>query len=298
MLQACAAIGQGKLMKTYEELFSQHSRHAAQVLLTRDAFQDRARCLNIRNTLYELLRLGVVPVINENDTVSTEEIRFGDNDTLSIFVSELIEADLLILFSDVDGLYVSEETKQVIDQVDDVAEVDRLFKHVFSNRSSGVTVGGMQTKLEAAKRAMQSGISTVVLNGRTEDVLSRLMKGECLGTWFVGGRSRRSFRKNWLSNLTQARGVVHVDVGARLALLEKGKSLLPSGVCAVEGDFKAGDSVRVAAEDGKTFARGMVNYSSDDLARIKGKKTSEIALALGYKREDEVIHRDNLVVTG
>ena len=295
-LQACAAIGQGKLMKAYEDLFSSFDRHTGQVLLTRDAFQDRVRCMNVRNTFHELLRLNVIPVVNENDTVSTEEIKFGDNDTLSVCVSELVDANLLILLSDADGLYINEETREIISCVENAEMVDDLFKHVFSQRKNVVTAGGMKTKLEAARRAMNSGISTVVMNGKKKGGISQLMNGESVGTLFFGSQSRRGFKTNWLTNLTQAHGNIRIDQGAYAALLKGGKSLLPSGVREVEGHFKAGDSVRISTEDGKTFARGIVNYSKDDLNKIKGRKTSEIVSILGSKREDEVIHRDNFVL--
>jgi glutamate 5-kinase len=278
-LQACAAIGQGKLMKAYEDLFSEFGYHTGQVLLTRNGFQDRARCLNVRHTIQELVRLRAVPIINENDTVSTEEIRFGDNDTLSVCVAELIEADLLILLSDVDGVYAGGRAGDVISRVDQLSEVDELFQHVFNREKKVVTAGGMQTKLEVAKRAMRSGISKKI------------------GTLFVTPKTeRRGFKKNWLTDLTQAHGNIQVDDGAYKALLQGGKSLLPSGVRELDGHFKAGDSVRVSTEEGKTFARGIVNYSKEELSRIKGKRTSDIAAILGYKHHDEVIHRDNLVI--
>ena len=296
LLQACAAIGQGKLMKAYEDLFSQFGCHTGQILLTRNSFQDRARCLNIRNTLTELLRFGVIPIVNENDTVSTEEIRFGDNDTLSVSVSELIQADLLVLLSDVDGIYLDGKSSEIVSKVDSVQAVDELFKHIFSHQKKVVTAGGMQTKLEVSKRAMKNGISTVVMSGKEKDGIQKLFSGENLGTVFVASKVSYGFKKNWLLDLTKAHGNLTVDEGAYRALSEGGKSLLPSGISRVEGHFKAGDSVRVSTVGGKTFARGIVNYSNDELLRIKGKKTSEILSILGYKHDDEVIHRDNLVM--
>ncbi len=295
LLQACAAVGQGKLMKAYEDYFSEFGHHTAQVLLTRDSFQDRVRCVNIQNTLTELLIFRVIPIVNENDTVSTEEIRFGDNDTLSVSVSELVQADLLILLSDVDGIYLDGDPKKVVSQIDDMKEVDDLFKHVFSHQKKVVTAGGMKTKLEVSKRAMKNGITTVVLNGKEKEGIKRLFAGENLGSLFVASKVEYNFKKNWLTDLTRAHGNLTIDAGASKALLEGGKSLLPSGVVVVEGHFKAGDSVRISA-DGKTLARGIVNYSSDELSRIKGKKSAEIEPVLGYKHDDEVIHRDNLVI--
>ncbi len=296
-LQACAAVGQGKLMKAYEDFFSDFGYHTGQVLLTRNVFQDQARCLNARNTIQEILHLKTIPIINENDTVSTEEIRFGDNDTLSVCVAELIEADLLILLSDVNGIYIDGKSSEIVSEVDKTEVVDELFKHVFSHEKKVVTAGGMQTKLEVSKRAMRNGISTVVMNGKERDGILKLLAGEAIGTLFAATtKTRQGFKKNWLTGLTQAHGNIQVDEGAYRALSDGGKSLLPSGVRCVEGNFKAGDSVRISTEAGKTFARGIVNYSKEELSKIQGKKSSEIATVLGYKHQDEVIHRDNLVI--
>jgi len=298
LLQACAATGQGKLMKRYEELFSSAGHHAAQVLLTRDGFQDRVRCLNMKNTFESLLRLGVIPVVNENDTVSTEEIRFGDNDALSVSVAELIEADMLILLTDVDGLYLDGEGKKIVSEVHSISAVDALFQHVFSHRKKIITRGGMESKLEVAKRAMKNGISTVVLNGKDKQSIEKLFSGEIVGTLFLAAESKKSFKKNWMANLTDPHGNLLVDAGAFTALKNGGKSLLPTGIREVEGSFKAGDSVKISLRDGKIFARGIVNYSSDELRKIIGKKTADIVEILGYKHTDEVVHRDNLVLTG
>lgn len=297
LLQACAATGQGKLMKRYEELFSSFGHHAAQVLITRDGFQDRVRCLNMKNTFESLLRLGVIPVVNENDTVSTEEIRFGDNDALSVSVAELIEADMLVLLSDVDGLYMDGDRSKIISEVLTADAVDVLFQHVFSHHKKIITRGGMESKLEVAKRAMKNGITVSVLNGKGKDSLEKLFNGDDIGTLFFASGNRQGFKKNWVSNLTEAHGNVFIDSGAYAALKDGGKSLLASGIRDVSGNFKAGDSVKVSANDGTVFARGIVNYSSDELKKIVGKKTSEIVAILGYKHTDEVIHRDNLVIT-
>ncbi len=297
LLQACAAVGQGKLMKAYEELFSTSGYHAAQVLLTREAFQDRVRCLNMKNTFESLLKLGVVPIVNENDTVSTEEIRFGDNDTLSVSVAELVAADLLILLSDVDGFHVDGGRSQYLEEVASVQEVDDLFKHIYTIEKKVVTRGGMASKLEVAKRAMKSGIAAVVMNGKEKEALSKLFRHEPIGTFFFPADTKQGFKKNWLANLTIAHGTIRVDDGAHRAIVEGGKSLLPSGVRHVDGNFKAGDSVRLMADGGEVFARGIVNYSSEELRKIMGKKSHEIESILGFRREDEVVHRDNLVVT-
>ena len=297
LLQACAAVGQGKLMKAYEDIFSSFGYHSAQVLLTRDGLQDRVRCLNIKNTLRTLLRTDAIPVVNENDTVSTEEIRFGDNDTLSVAVAEVIEADLLILLTDVDGIYQNGNAQSVVSEVASQQEVDALFQHVFSHQKKVVTMGGMRSKLEVAKRAMKNGIPTVIMNGKNPQGLMQLFQGENIGTLVTAGKVRQGFKKNWLVHLTEAHGNLTIDTGARKALVEGGKSLLPSGVIDVTGHFRAGDSVRISTAEGKVFARGIVNYSSDELQKIKGKKTKDIIAILGYAHQAEVIHRDNLVMT-
>ncbi len=297
LLQAYAATGQGKLMKRYEELFSSFGHHAAQVLVTRDGFQDRVRCFNMKNTFESLLRLGVIPVVNENDTVSTEEIRFGDNDALSVSVAELIEADMLVLLTDVDGLYMDGDRKKIISEVLTADAVDVLFQHVFSHEKKIITRGGMESKLEVAKRAMKNGIAVAVLNGKVKGSIEQLTNGEEIGTLFLASGTKKGFKKNWVTNLTEAHGNLSVDSGAHTALKDGGKSLLASGIREVTGHFKAGDSVKVSSGDGKVFARGIVNYSSEELKKIAGKKTTEIVSILGYKHADEVIHRDNLVIT-
>ncbi|PIQ85423.1 MAG: glutamate 5-kinase [Candidatus Omnitrophica bacterium CG11_big_fil_rev_8_21_14_0_20_45_26] len=295
-LQACAAIGQGKLMKAYEDMFAQYGHHTGQILLTRTGFQDRVRCLNIRNTLQELLKLKVIPIVNENDTVSTEEIRFGDNDTLSIAVAELVEAELLILLSDVDGVYLNHDSREIVSRIDRSEQIDELFTHIFSRQKKVVTAGGMQMKLEVSKRAMRNGISTVVMNGRDLDGVKRLLEDKPVGTLFAAQPVKHGFKKNWLRDLTQAHGSLTVDDGAHQALVEGGRSLLPSGIVSVDGHFRAGDSVKLLTAAGQTFARGIVNYSNDELRQIKGKKSANIKEVLGYMHNPEVIHRDNLVM--
>jgi glutamate 5-kinase len=293
-LQACAAIGQGKLMKIYEDFFSRRKFHTAQVLLTRDGIQEHARYLNARNTLNALLRMSVLPVVNENDTVATEEIRFGDNDTLSALVSSLVDADLLIILSDVDGFYV--EGKNRLETVRSLAEIDgNLRSHVYKNERARTT-GGMETKLEAARFAMQAGVPMIIASGREPGVLHRILSGEKLGTLFLAGEKKRQSRKNWLA-FSHPQGTIRIDDGARKALVDQGRSLLPSGILSVDGNFDLGDAVRVLDSGGKEIARGLVNYNAEQTARIKGLKTDQIRETLGYKDFDEVIHRDNLVVT-
>ncbi len=294
MLQACAAIGQGKLMKVYEDFFSKRKFHTAQVLLTRDGIQDHERCLNARNTLNALLRMKVLPIVNENDTVATEEIRFGDNDTLSALVSSLIEADLLVILSDVDGFYLKDKTK--LKAVQSLAQInEELRSHLYRiNRAK--TTGGMAAKLEAARFAMQAGIPMVIANGLEEGVLRRILRDESVGTQFYASEKKRGLRKNWLA-FSKAKGDVQIDDGAIKALIQNGKSLLPRGVVGVQGNFNLGDPIRIVDSNGVEVARGLVNYGCEDLEKIKGRRTDEIRQVLGYKDYDEVVHRDNLVLT-
>lgn len=292
-LQACAAIGQGKLMKIYEEFFSRRGYHTAQVLLTRDGIEDRERYLNARNTLLTLLKMKIIPVVNENDTVATEEIRFGDNDTLSALVSSLVDADFLLILSDVEGFYLKDKT--ILSCVDSLHQLDHeLRSHIFTNKREKTT-GGMETKLQAARFLMQAGIPMVVGSGSDEQILDKILSGESAGTRFSSGRERRAQKKNWLA-FSKTAGDIQVDSGAKRAILEGGKSLLPSGVIRVSGKFGLGDIVRIVDPEGTTVGRGLANYSSEDLEKIKGLKTHEIGKVLGYKYYDEVIHRDNLAV--
>ncbi len=294
LLQACAAIGQGKLMKFYEDFFSKRKFHTAQILLTRDGIQDRERYLNARNTFNALLRMRVLPVVNENDTVATEEIRFGDNDNLSAFVSALVEADLLVILSDVDGFYLKGKTR--LDQVKSLSQIDKdLRAHLYSNERAETT-GGMEAKLEAARLAMQSGVPMVIANGREKGILKKILAGEPVGTWFHASLKKRALRKNWLA-FSHAKGDLEVDDGARKALIERGTSLLPTGIRKVHGAFNLGDAVRIIDAKGAEIARGLANYGAEELEKIRGHRTDEIQKLLGYKYYDEVIHRDNMVIT-
>ena len=294
-LQGCAAIGQGKLMKAYEAAFSSHGFHAAQILLTRDGLQDRERYVNARNTLQELFQMGAVPIVNENDTVATEEIRFGDNDVLAAHVANLVEANLLVFLSDIDGLYLKDET--LIRQIHSPEELKEYASHVYPKRSEK-TAGGMKTKLEAAHIAMSSGIPIVLANGRDERIVERILKGEEVGSLFFPAREKASARKRWLAHSASSKGTLVVDQGARRALTELKKSLLAGGVVKCSGHFKMGDVVDLTDEGGQIFARGLINYSRDEVNKIKGSKTKEIDSILGYKRSDELIHRNNLVFVG
>jgi len=293
-LQACAAIGQGKLMHAYEEFFSKQGVHTAQILLTRDGLEVRSRFLNAKRTLDELFSLGILPIVNENDTVATEEIAFGDNDLLSVWVANLVHADLLIILSDVGGFYLADGSR--IRVVEEWKQIEKLTSHLKDKRKED-TVGGMRAKLEAARLAMQSGIPLLLVNGHEEEILERVVRGEDVGTLFAAGGRRRSSRENWIAFSAPKKGLVSVDQGAYEALVRSKRSLLPRGVIRLEGKFSRGEVVELSFGP-QTFGRGVVRYSSDELARIAGKRTDEIEGILGYKSEDEVIHKNDLVVWG
>ncbi|PYN15268.1 MAG: glutamate 5-kinase [Candidatus Rokuibacteriota bacterium] len=297
--QAAAAVGQSALMEHYETAFARHGVTVAQILLTQADVSARARYLNARNTLTTLLGYGVVPIINENDTVAVEEIKFGDNDNLSALVAQLIDADLLVLLTDVDGLYTGDPSRdpqaRKLDTVEAVTpEIERL---VWSD-ADRVAVGGMATKLQAAQKAAASGVPMVIASGREPGTLARVLRGEPVGTYFPPRGDRLAARKRWIAFAVPPQGRLLVDAGAREALIERGKSLLPSGVVDIEGDFDAGEVVALCAADGdgKEFARGLVNFDAQELRTIRRAKTAEIEGLLGYKSVDEVVHRDNLVV--
>ncbi len=291
-LQACAAIGQGKLMKAYEEAFSRSGHHAAQILLTQDGLQNRERYVNAKNTIQALLKMGAVPVVNENDTVATEEIRFGDNDVLAAQVANLVEASLLIFLSDIDGLYLKDKT--VIRQIQSETELKEYASHIHPKKNEK-TAGGMKTKLSAAHMAMRSGIPIVLANGRDEHVVERILKGEEVGSLFFPLIKKANSRKRWLAHSASTNGMIFLDKGACQAITDGKKSLLATGVIKCTGNFKLGDVVNIADQAGQVFARGLINYSRDEMMKIKGRRAQEIAAVLGYKRSDEVIHRNNMV---
>jgi glutamate 5-kinase len=296
--QAAAAVGQSALMRHYEAAFKRHRISVGQVLLTAQDIGDRARYLNARNTLLALLRFGVLPIVNENDTVAVEEIKVGDNDNLSALVASLIEADLLVLLTDVDGLYTANPAVDAAARKVDTVEAvtDDIARLVWEGVGAGA-VGGMATKLQAAQKAASAGVPMIIANGRADRVLGRLLAGEPLGTLFVPRTDRLGARKRWIAFAAPPQGRLTVDAGAVQALTLGGKSLLPSGVVQVEGEFAAGEVVAVVGEaDGKEFARGLVNFDAPELRRIRGARTREIEPRLGYKSFDEVIHRDNLVI--
>ncbi len=294
--QAAAAIGQSRLMRSYEDALRPHDLKAAQILLTRDDLANRRRYLNARNTLMTLLEYGVVPIINENDTVVIDEIRFGDNDNLSAMATNLVEAQLLVILSDVDGLYDSDPRHNPDAKL--LSEVERLTPEIEAMAGTVGTelgTGGMTTKLKAAKRATLFGAGTAIINGRTPHNLLYLFDGHELGTYFLPARDPMAARKHWIAFTKKPKGKLLLDEGAHKALMERGKSLLPSGIHKLEGSFERGDAVRLCDLDGKEFAKGVTNYNSSELSRIIGKKTIEIESILGYHYGDEVVHRDNMV---
>jgi len=296
-LQAAAAVGQMGLVQAYESIFRTHGLHAAQVLLTHEDLADRTRYLNARTTLRTLLELRVVPIINENDTVATDEIRLGDNDTLGALVTNLIEADCLIILTDQPGLYTADprrhpEATLVMEAHAGDPELERMA----GGAGSSVGTGGMLTKILAAKRAARSGAHTVICSGREERVLLRLAAGEAIGSQLVARQAPLAARRQWLADHLQLRGGVVLDAGAVRALREEGKSLLPVGVKGVTGEFERGEVVAVVDPSGREVARGLTNYSASEARRIAGKSSSAIEAELGYMDEPELIHRDNLVL--
>ena len=298
-LQAAAAVGQMGLVQAYEAAFSKYRLHAAQILLTHEDLADRRRYLNARSTLTTLIAFGVIPVINENDTVTTDEIRFGDNDTLAALVANLIEADALVLLTDQSGLFTADPRKHAhATLVRHARAGDPALEAMAGGAGTAIGRGGMLTKVLAAKRAARSGASTIIACGAEPDVLTRLADGEAIGTALVAEAISLGARKQWLADHVRLAGKLRLDDGAVRALVREGKSLLPIGVVAIEGAFGRGEVVGCFAPDGSEVARGLVNYGSQDAARIVRKPSSEIESILGYIDEPELIHRDNLVLLG
>jgi glutamate 5-kinase len=295
--QAAAAVGQSSLMWAYEKGFSGHGKKVAQVLLTRNDLSDRKRYINAKNTLLTLLSFGVVPIINENDTVATDEIKFGDNDHLASLVAGLVEADRLVILSDVEGLYTADPRQSAKARlIECVEEITPEFEQKAGGAGSIVGTGGMYSKILAAKKAVSYGILVHIISGRKDGLLRSLLDGHHSGTLFKPKQEKLSSRKGWIAYGSRAKGSLVLDEGAVKALVERGKSLLPSGIVSVEGGFETGDAVYCIDARGKRVAKGLINYSSAEIERIKGKKTSEIERILGYKYSDEAIHRDNLVL--
>ncbi|HMK13740.1 MAG TPA: glutamate 5-kinase [Burkholderiales bacterium] len=296
-LQAAAAVGQMGLIQAYETCFREFGLHTAQVLLTHEDLSDRKRYLNARSTLRALLNLNVIPIINENDTVVTDEIRFGDNDTLGALVTNLVEADVLIILTDLAGLYTSDPRKNPHAKlVSEARTGDDKLEKMAGGSSSHIGSGGMLTKVLAAKRAARSGAHTVIASGYEDNILLRLVQGELIGTHIAADTMAIAARKQWLADHLQVRGKLVVDAGAARALCSEGKSLLPIGVCDLSGDFERGDVVACFDQQGREIARGLVNYNAADARRILKRPSNEIESVLGYVEEPELIHRDNLVL--
>ena len=297
-LQAAAAVGQMGLAQMYETKLREHGLGSAQVLLTHADLADRERYLNARSTLLTLLKLGVLPVINENDTVVNDEIKFGDNDTLGALVANLVEADALIILTDQKGLYTADPRKDSAARfVTDARAGDPALEEMAGGAGSSLGRGGMITKILAAKRAAGSGASTVIAWGREPNALLRLMRGEAIGTLLVAQTQKKQARKQWIADHLQLRGAVTVDAGAASKLLGEGKSLLPIGMTAVEGDFSRGDVIAVRDAAGREIGRGLANYASSEARLICRKPSGEIENLLGYCAEPEMLHRDNLILS-
>lgn len=296
-LQAAAAVGQMGLVQAYESNFQRHDIHTAQVLLTHDDLSNRQRYLNARNTLRTLLELGVLPVVNENDTVVTDEICFGDNDTLAALVTNLVEADALIILTDQAGLFDRDPRKHADAQLlREARATDESLDEMVGGSAGGLGRGGMLTKLRAARLAARSGAGTVIAFGREPQVLERIASAERLGTLLLPEQEAQAARKQWLAGHLQLRGSLCLDAGAVKVLRESGRSLLPVGVVAVDGDFERGEAVACVDKVGREIARGLVNYSASDARRIMGRPSRELEAILGHVDEPEMIHRDNLVL--
>ncbi|MTV48025.1 glutamate 5-kinase [Heliobacillus mobilis] len=297
--QACAAVGQGILMHMYEKLFAEYGQVVAQVLLTRDDLAFRKRYINAGNTLESLLRMGVIPIINENDTVAVDEIRlrFGDNDTLSAMVASLVHSDVLVLLTDIDGLYTANprvDPSAVL--IHEVAEITPEIESMAAGAGSNLGTGGMTTKLQAARISVDSGVAMVIAPGNRPNVLREIMAGDDVGTLFIPAEKPLPGYKRWLAFGSACSGRITIDQGAVAALITGGKSLLPCGIVMTEGDYQSGDMVSIIAPEGYEVARGVTHYSADQVQRIMGKQCQDIEPLLGIKGFDEVIHRDNLTV--
>lgn len=290
LLQAAAAVGQPALMNIFDAALSRHRLRTAQMLLTRADFEDRRRYLNVRNTLGALHQFGTVPIVNENDTVAVDEIRYGDNDILAALMTNLLRADLLVILTVVDGLIRNGEVVELVERIDE------SIRRAATSATSALGTGGMDTKLRAAKMVTDAGEAVLIASGRTRNILPRLLSGALLGTLFVPTRAKMTSRKRWIALAVRPAGQVVVDDGAAAALRKGGKSLLPIGVIAVRGRFERGEVVRVVDATGQPIAQGMVNYGVADLRKIKGLRSDQLAQAVGGACRNEVIHRNNLVL--
>ena len=296
VLQATAAVGQNVLMSTYDRYFAHYDQIIAQILLTHAAFFNRQRYLNLRNTLVTLLKSGIIPIINENDTVAVDEIKLGDNDTLSALVASNLDADLLIILTNTDGLFTYDPKRskkaELIPVVDEITpEIERI-----AETGGRTGVGGMKTKIQAAKVVIKAGIPMVIANGGEENILMRIMKGEPVGTLFMPRKRKMNDREHWILFAASPKGRIKVDEGAKAALVKNGGSLLPSGIIGVEREFRSGDTVSITDAEGVEFAKGISNYSSSDIEKIKGLQSREIEHVLGRKDYNEVVYRGNLVL--
>ena len=296
-LQAAAATGQMGLIQAYESCLQQYDLHSAQVLLTHEDLQDRKRYLNARTTLRKLLELKVIPVVNENDTVSTDEIKFGDNDTLAALVSNLVEADVLIILTDQNGIFLNPPNENTNDEIiDEISANDSLLDKVAGPSPSELGRGGMQTKVSAARIASRAGAATIIAPGKTSDVLIKIANNDSHGSLLLPDSEPLAARKQWIANQLYIRGKLILDEGACKVICKDGKSLLPIGVTGVNGSFDRGEVVSCLDSNGQEIARGLVNYSSIESHQLQGKASSEIESVLGYVDEPELIHRDNLVI--
>jgi len=295
--QAAAAIGQSHLIGKYERHFKKEGFKVAQILLTHDDLSNRIRYLNAKNAILTILSYKVIPIINENDTVAVDEIKFGDNDTLSAMVSNLIEADLLIILSDVKGLYRADpKLDPTAELIPLVRKITNEIETMAGDSKSTIGVGGMVTKIQAAKRLSLSGIPTVIVDGKMKGIIEAVIGGEDAGTLFLPEEDKLGSKKYWIAYTLKSKGKIKVDDGAKNVLVADGKSLLPSGIVDIDGKFQSGDMVSCIDSRNREFARGLINYSSTELKKIKGKHSSEFEEILGYKMVDEAIHRDNLVI--
>ncbi len=297
MKQAIAACGQSTLIWHYERAFLGFDQNVAQILITHDGLTDRKRFLNARKTMITLLNMGIIPIVNENDTVAVEEIMLGDNDNLAALVTSLVEADLLVLLTDINGLYSKDP--RMNDDAEFISIIDKIgddIEKVAGDTQGNTTTGGMRTKLEAAKSASAYGVPTIIANGNDDSVLEHIFNGEDVGTLFLPSEQRLSGRKHWIAFTLKSSGEIVIDGGAKRAIARGGKSLLPSGIKDVRGNFGVGESVTCVDENGTEIARGLTSYCADDIRKIMGLNTSELEKTLGYKYSDEVIHRDDLAV--
>jgi glutamate 5-kinase len=297
-LQAVAAVGQTHLIQAYDRTLAKHGRRAAQVLLTLEDVDDRVRYLNVRNTLLSILEFGAVPIVNENDTVSVDELKttFGDNDRLAAMVANLIRAPLLVVLSDIEGLYTGDPALKTSQLVSTVERIDEEVLAYVRDRKTGLSKGGMASKLEAARIVTTAGENMIIASGRQTGALTQIMAAEPIGTLFLAQGKAISPYKRWLGFSAQVRGRIQVDQGARQAILGQGRSLLAAGIVGTQGEFQKGDVVALCDSEGTVIARGLTNYASADVERIKGLKSEKISQVLGRRPYEEVIHRDNLAL--